>query len=123
MFSIPGRASDAGPAPRRRDPEETLYLCEGCGDTISKSESYRCQGETTDRCLARICESCLTKCTGCGLPVCSSHIERTSDGAQHCHACIAHWRECKGRCGCEPVETLAEAERYEYAMAKGKGDF
>lgn len=108
---LPNRPSDAGREPRRYNFNEQPCECANCGYPRTMAETYACQGN--DACMERICEGCKQVCAYCGLPACSEHLERTVEGTA-CHLCIEHWRKCKGRCGCDPVETLAEAEKYGY---------
>jgi hypothetical protein len=99
-MAAPDPSWKAGPLDRRLDPNEEYHSCEGCEVSVTRPESYRCQGAAGDTCLARVCEGCKTTCCGCGLPVCSQHIELCTDGEQYCHECIAHWKKCQGKAKC-----------------------
>lgn len=87
MFNLHGRASDAGPESRRLDPNEQYFEC-ACGAMVTMRESYPCEGEKiADTCMARICESCRTKCGLCDLPMCPEH-QIDFGGERVCHCCM-----------------------------------
>ncbi len=100
---------ESGPAPRRYDPDEQYFECANCSAKVTRNESYGCE---VTGCTERLGECCRTTCDPCGCTTCSAHLHRTSDGGAACDECIK----------CEALETLAEAERHEYAIAKRRGD-
>ncbi len=101
---------ESGPAPRQYDPTEHYYECANCSTKVTRNDSYPCSG--SDTCAERVCEDCKQECAYCSLPACSEHMKRTSANDTACDECIKH----------EGIETLAEAERHEYAIAKRRGE-
>lgn len=89
MFSLPARASDAGP-----DSVRHPATCSVCGQMVPRDCTVPCQG--SDDCCERICEDCAElgheghscKCDGCHLYACPEHM--VSDGDMRwCGICRA----------------------------------
>lgn len=92
---IPSRASDAGPL--ACVPHIDDVRCSQCGDHVSKSSAFICQGAAggveangaiipADMCCSMMCDACVKKCEHCGLPTCEEHRGQVN-GELLCETC------------------------------------